>query len=87
MAFAAASKTVPKVTAARVVGSASMSRTELEASLDTAIGQLWQHLASVVSIVVSRAVLELEAELKKPKVSHGELVLRTTANTVKAIKD
>ena len=87
VAFAAASKSVPKVTAAKVVGSASMSRTELEASLDTAMSRLWDHLASVVSIVVSRAVLDLEAELKKPKVSRGELVLKTTANTVKAIKD
>ena len=64
-----------------------MSRAELETSLDTAMSQLWEYLASVVSIVVSRAVLDLEAELKKPKVSRGELVLKTTANTVRAIKD
>ena len=39
-----------------------------------------------MSYVVSKAVLDLEAELKKPKMNKGELVLKTTANTVKAIK-
>ena len=71
--------------------SSSISRAECEAMLQTAMSSLWEHIARVVSVVVSRAVLdlevELEAELKKPKVNRGELVLKATANTVKAIKD
>ena len=51
------------------------------------MSELLGHLANIVAVVVSRAVLDLEAEIRKPKVSRGELVLKTTANTVKAIKD
>ena len=87
MAFEAASKTVPKASAAKIVGSASISRSECETILQTAMSALWEHIARVVSVVVSRAVLDLEVELKKPKVNRGELVLKATANTVKAIKD
>ena len=64
-----------------------MSRSECETFLQTAMSALWEHIARVVSVVVSRAVLDLEVELKKPKVNRGELVLKATANTVKAIKD
>ena len=87
VAFEAASKTVPKASAAKIVGSASISRSECETSLQIAMSALWGHIARVVSVVVSRAVLDLEVELKKPKVNRGELVLKATANTVKAIKD
>ena len=55
--------------------------------LDAAVGKIWESLAPVISMVVSRAVLDLEVELKKPRVSKSELVLKTTANAVKAIKD
>ena len=68
---------------ARVVSSASMSKSDL----DAAVGKIWESLAPVISMVVSRAVLDLEVELKKPKVSKSELVLKTTANAVKAVKD
>ena len=51
------------------------------------MAKLWNHLAIMVSCVVSKAILDLEAELKKPKVNRGELVLKTTANTVRAIKE
>ena len=87
MAFIAASKNAPKATAARTVGSSSVSRAESETILQTAMSALWEHIAKVVSVVVSRAVLDLEAESKKPKVNRGELVLKVAANTVKAVKD
>ena len=48
--------------------------------------RIWETLAPVISTVVSRAVLDLEVEMKKPRVSKSELVLKTTANAVKAIK-
>ena len=87
VAFEAASKAAPKASAARVVASSSMSRTEVKESMGAAMSELLGHLANIVAVVVSRAVLDLEAEIRKPKVSRGELVLKTTANTVKAIKD
>ena len=85
-AFVTASKSPPKVTASRIVSSSSMSRSEFEAEMQQAMGDLWSSLAVVVSTAVSKAVLDLEADLKKGKVNHGDLVLRTAANTVKAIK-
>ena len=87
MSFETASKSASKATAAKVVSSASVSRTDLETTLEAAMSRLWGHLANVVSLVVSRAVLDLEVELKKPKMNRGELVLKITANTEKAIKD
>ena len=53
----------------------------------TRMSALWATLARIVSTVVSRAILDLDAEQKKPKVSKGELVRKTTANTVKAINE
>ena len=86
-AFTTATKNSPKVTASRVVSSASISRKGVEEELKTAMAKLWDHMANMVSFVVSKAILDLEAELKKPKVNRGELVLKTTANTVRAIKE
>ena len=83
VAFKAASKNSSQPTMARVVSSNSMSKSDL----DAAVGRIWESLAPVISMVVSRAVLDLEVELKKPRVSKSELVLKTTANAVKAIKD
>ena len=87
VAFNTASKTATKTTAAKIVGSSSVSKSEVETALAAAMSELWMHLANIVSVVVSRAVLDLEAEIRKPKVNKGELVLKATANTVRAIKD
>merc|ERR1711895_119496 len=51
------------------------------------MASIWEALAKVVSIVVSRAVLDLDAELKKPKMDKGGLAMRTVANTVRAINE
>ena len=87
VSFDMASKSASKATAAKLVSSASVSGADLETSIEAAMSKLWVHLANVVSLVVSRAVLDLEVELKKPRVNRGELVLKTTANTVKAMRD
>ena len=58
--------------------------------MNTALGSLWESLATVISTVVSKAVLDLEAELKKGKgkvADRGGLVLNATTHTVKAIKE
>ena len=86
-AFITAAAAPPKVSSARIVSSASVSRSDLETEVKTAMSALWATLAKIVSTVVSRAVLDLDAEQKKPKVSKGELVRKTTANTVKAINE
>lgn len=70
-----------------MVSSASVSRSDFEGELKTQISSLWDHIANIVSFAVSKAVLDFEAELKKPKVDRGGLVLKTSANTVKAIKE
>ena len=53
----------------------------------SAMGALWETLASVIATVVSKAILDLNAELKKPKVDQGGLAMKVTTNTVKAIKE
>ena len=67
-----------------------MSRGDLETEINRAFGTLWESLAKVISTVVSKAVLDLEAELKKGKgrvEDRGGLVLKTATHTVKAIKE
>ena len=51
------------------------------------MGAMWETLASVIATVVSKALLDLNAELKKSKVDGGGLALNVTKNTVKAIKE
>ena len=53
----------------------------------TAYGEMWSFLAVIVSTVVSKAVLDLNEELKKPKFDRGGLAMKVTSNTVRAIKD
>ena len=84
---AAAAAAPPRVSTARIISSASVSRDDLETEVKRAMSTLWATLAKVVATVVSRAVLDLDAEQKKPKVSKGELVRKTSANTVKAINE
>ena len=90
VAFITASKTSPKPTAAKIVSSSSVSRGDLETLINSAIGALWESLARVISTVVSKATLDLEAELKKGKgkvEDRGGLVLKATSHSVKAIKE
>ena len=56
-------------------------------AVNIAIGKIWESLAVVISTVVSKAVLDLNEEQKKPKVNRGEMAMKATSNTVKAIKD
>ena len=65
----------------------SITREDFETQMQTAIANVWKTFATVMSTVVSRAVLELEDERKKPRPSMSELVRKNTANTVKAIMD
>ena len=51
------------------------------------MGAIWEPLVVIIATVVSKAVLDLNEEWKKGKVDRGGLALKTTANTVKAIKD
>ena len=55
--------------------------------MKTAYGELWESLAVVVSTIVSKAILDLNEELKKPKFDRGGLAMKVTSNTVRAIKD
>ena len=64
-----------------------MGRADLQTEIQTAMAALWQSLAKVVSVVVSRAVLDLDAESKKPKMDKGALAMKTTLNTVRAINE
>ena len=67
-----------------------MSRGDLETQINSAIGALWESLARVVSTVVSKAILDLEAELKRGRgkvEDRGSLVLKATSHSVKAIKE
>ena len=87
-----ASQRSTKASAARVVASSSVSKTDLdravEMAVNNAMGKLWESLAVVISTVVSKAVLDLNEELKKKtKVDRGEMAMKATSNTVKAIKD
>ena len=64
-----------------------MGRADLQAEIQTAMASLWESLAKVVSIVVSRAVLDLDAEQKKPKMNKGDLAMKTASNTVRTINE
>ena len=86
-AFVAASKAVPKITASKIVSSASVSRAEMEIEIAKAMTKLWESLAAVMSMTVSRTLLDLESDRKKGKVNATDIVLRSAANTVKAIKE
>ena len=55
--------------------------------MKAAYSEMWQFLAVIVSTVVSKAVLDLNEETKKPKIDRGGLAMRVTLNTVRAIKD
>ena len=85
--FIAASNDAPKVTASKIVSSASISRAETETAIQSAMAKLWENLAVVISLSVSRTVLDLESERKKGKVNLADLVLRTSVNTVRAMKE
>ena len=85
--FIAASKNSSKASTARIVSSASVNKADLGAEVQTAMASIWEALAKVVATVVSRAVLDLDVELKKPKMDKGGLAMRTVANTVKAINE
>ena len=91
-AFQTASQRSTKTSAARIVSSSSVSKAELDTAVELAVniamGKIWESLAVVISTVVSKAVLDLNEELKKKsKVDRGEMAMKATANTVKAIKD
>ena len=64
-----------------------MSRAEMETAMQSAMAKLWENMAFVLSMSVSRTVLDLESERKKGKVNLGDMVLKASANTVKAIKE
>ena len=67
-----------------------MCRGDLETEISSAISALWESLAQIISTVVSKAVLDLDAELKRGKgkvEDRGGLVMKTTAHTVRAIKE
>ena len=55
--------------------------------MKAAYSEMWQFLAVIVSTVVSKAVLDLNEETKKPKIDRGGLAMRVTLNAVRAIKD
>ena len=86
-AFLTASQHSTKASAAKIVSSSSVSRRDLEAEVKVAVGGLWETLATVISTVVSKAILDLNEELKKPKVDQGGLAMKVTSNTVRAIKE
>ena len=64
-----------------------MSRADLTSEIQTAMAALWETMAKIISVVVSRSVLDLDVEQKKPKMDRGELAMKTIANTVKAINE
>ena len=67
-----------------------MSRGDLETKMETALANLWETLARVISTVVSKAVLDLEVERKKGNgkvANQGSLVLKAATHTVRAIKE
>ena len=85
--FLAASKNSPKASLAQVVASASVGKADLEAEVQKAMASIWDAMAKVVSVVVSRAVLDLDVETKKPKMDRGGLVRKIVANTVRTINE
>ena len=86
-AFLAASQSSAKPSTAKIVGSSSVSKTELDTKVESAMGAIWEPLVVIIATVVSKAVLDLNEEWKKGKVDRGGLALKATANTVKAIKE
>ena len=86
-AFLTATQSPSKASAAKIVGSTSVSRKDLETELNNAKAKIWESFAQIVSTVVSKAVLDLNEELKKPKVDRGALVKNVASNTVRAIKE
>ena len=60
---------------------------DLEREMKEAMGKIWASLAKIISTVVSKAVLDMNVELKKPKVNCGLLVKKISSNTVRAIKE
>ena len=72
---------------ARIVSSTSVNKADLDAQVQAAMVSIWEAMAKVIATVVSRAVLDLDVELKKPKMDKGGLAMRTVANTVKAINE
>ena len=86
-AFIAASKNSSQASAAKVVSSATVGRADLQAEIKMAMAALWGSLARVISTVVSKSLLDLDAEQKKPKMNRGDLAMKTTAHTVRAIKE
>ena len=87
MAFISATQNSAKTTAARVVASASVTKKDLETSLQKERDIIWASLVKVIAAVVSKAVLDLNEEIKKPKVDKGGLILKVTSNSVRAIKE
>ena len=62
------------------------------AEIDSAMGVLWQCLASVLATAVTRSILDLRAEERKAaeagtRVSTTELVMRTAAGTARAMNE
>ena len=59
----------------------------MEARVKTAYIEMWEVLAVIVSTTVSKAILDLNEELKKPKFDRGGLAMKVTSNAVRAIKE
>ena len=72
---------------AQIVSSASVNKADLGAEIQSAMVSIWDALAKVVSVVVSRAVLDLDVELKKERVDKGGLARKIVVNTVRAINE
>ena len=51
------------------------------------MASIWDALAITVSVVVSRAVLDLDAEMKKPTMDKGGLVRKIVSNAVRSINE
>ena len=86
-AFLSASQSLAKPSTAKIVGSASVSRTDLDARVEMAMGAIWEPLVMIIATVVSKAVLDLNEDLKKGKVDQWGLALNATKNTVRAVKE
>ena len=86
-AYIVASQSQPRISAANIVSSNSVSRSDLDQEMKKDKRQLWESMALVISTIVSRSLLDLNEELKKPKVDRGALTMQVTTNAVKAIKE
>ena len=86
-AYIVASQSQPRISAANIVSSNSVSRSDLDQEMKKDKRQLWESMALVISTIVSRSLLVLNEELKKPKVDRGALTMQVTTNAVKAIKE